>query len=209
MRKVLFILTALALPLTMISMESGVAQAMPVFPGNVTCNTAGGAWAGSIHFSPPLKNTGTANAETFKVVAKLGASGTGCISSTTNPGTVLGAIKGKLKFAIAGSANNCTTIFSGTALPAPVGAASKFVMDWLHPAGAPTQWKHPLPFSVTGALAQTNIAITGGTVTGSFSPYLTPTSTLSGTGWPATVTAGCASAAGLSSLPLSQSTGTW
>jgi hypothetical protein len=211
-RKAVLILAAVALPsLLSVSVEAGVAQAMPVFPGNVTCsNASGGPWSGAITFTPPLKNGGTATTETFKVVAKLGSSTNPCVTSTTNPGHVVGLIKGKLKFTTSGGANACTTIFSGSALSAPVGAISKFTLKWLLPAGAPTHWVHTAPFVVTGALAQNQITVTGGTVaTASFAPYPTPNATLSGAGWPATVTAGCASAAGLSSLTLNQSAGTW
>ena len=211
-RKTLLILAAAALPsLLLISVESGVAQANPIFPGNVTCSLAsGGNWSGSITFTPPLKNGGTATTETFKVIAKLGSGTNPCVTSTTNPGHVVGLIKGKLKFTTSGGANDCNAIFSGSALPAPVGAISKFNLRWLAPPGAPTHWVHPAPFVVTGALAKNNITVNGGTVAAvSFVPYPTPNATLSGTGWPATVAAGCASAGGLTSLPLDQSLGTW
>jgi hypothetical protein len=49
-------------------------------------------------------------------------------------------------------------------------------------------------------------------VTGSFTPYATPSATLSGTGWGGSsglVATGCGSASGLHSLPLNTSTGTW
>jgi len=209
-RKVLLIVAAVALPsLLLVTVGTNVAQANPVFPGNVTCNASGGNWSGSISFSPPLKNGGTATTETFPVVAKLGTAANPCLTSTTNPGVVVGLIKGKLKFVTSGGANDCNAIFTGTALPAPVGPTSKFILKWLSPAGAPTHWKHPLPFVVTGALAKNNITISGGTVTGSFAPFATPNATLTDTGWTAAVTGGCASAGGLTSLSLGQSAGQW
>ena len=203
-RKIVLIFTAVALPLLLVvTMESGVAQAAPVFPGTVTCGS--GAWSGSIRFTPPLRSTGTAGSETFTVSARLGNSANGCPGTT---GVVYqGAIRGKLRFNVT-NANNCATIFSGTALvPVP---ASKFKLSWINPVGAPTHWKQPPPFSVVGAAAMTNITVTGGKVTGSFSPYPTPIATLSDATWNAVnIGTACSSSSGLTSLPLGTSTGTW
>ncbi|HXQ43713.1 MAG TPA: hypothetical protein VN816_03665 [Acidimicrobiales bacterium] len=209
-RKVLFILTSLALPsLLLVTVESGIAQAArtnPVLLGGVTCNAANGVWRGKVVFAPPLKNGGTANVEKIKVAAKLGSTTSPCLTFAGTP--EIGAIVGKLIINDAGTANNCATIFSGAALPAPV-APSKFKLHWLAPAGTPTTWQPPGPFVVVGAAAMNNITINGATVTGSFSPYAAPTATLSDANWAAAVPAGCASAAGLRVLTLSTSSGTW
>jgi hypothetical protein len=197
----------LALPALLIgTLGSGAAQASPVLPGTVTCNAASGVWTGTIRFKPALRNGGTAPKETMQIAAGLGNSASPCI---TTSGTVeAGKITGKLKFALP-AANDCATVFSGSALPPPVGGASKFKLTWGNPPGAPTNWKHPPPFSVTGAAGMTNISVTGGKVTGSFSPYLTPNASFSDTGWPTTIAAACASSSGLSSLTLGTSGGTW
>jgi hypothetical protein len=166
-------------------------------------------WNGKIRFVPPLKNNGTANNERFVVSATLGNTGSLCVPSTGI--VLLGKIKGALKFHIPGAANRCPVIFSGVALPTPA-APSRFTMTWNPPAGStPTHWTQPLgsPFVVTGAAGRTDITITGGKVAGSFAPYVGPTATLSDAGWPAAIAAGCATAAGLASLTLSTSTGTW
>jgi len=214
-RKAFLILAATALPsLLLVTVGSSVAQAVPapVLIGFATCSPAGGVWHGKISFVPPLKNGGTANNEKMVIAATLGNTGSLCVPSS---GVVLlGKITGKLKFHIPGSANKCATIFSGAALPTPVGA-SKFKLTWNPPAGStPTHWTQPVgsPFVVTGALAMNDIAITGGSVAGSFAPYANPTATLSDTTWPGlagAVATGCASAAGLGGLTLSTSTGTW
>jgi hypothetical protein len=202
-RKVVYSLTALALPLLLVvTVGSGVAQAMPVLPGHVMCGS--GSWNGSIRFSPPLKAAGVSGTETFTIVAKLGNSANSC--PTTTGVVETGLIKGKLKFT-GNNANRCSTVFSGVArTPVP---ASKFALHWFSPPGAPTHWKQPLPFSVVGAVAMTNIAITGGTVTGSFAPFATPSATLSDSTWSASIPPSCASAAGLSSLSLGTASGAW
>ena len=191
----------------LLTMGAGVAQALPVFPGNVTCDSSGGVWQGAVVFSPPLSNAGTATHETIKLKAKLGSTTSECISTTTNPGLVIGAIAGATKYT-ATNANRCSTLFSGTAISP---TAAKFKMKWVAPHGAPTKWKQPAPFSVTGALNQGSITFTGGTVTGSFTPVIGQTMTLSDTTWPTTtgpVATGCASTGGLHSLALGPSTGT-
>ncbi len=137
------------------------------------------------------------------------ASGIPASPCITTSGTVeAGKITGALKFVLP-NANACATVFSGSPLPPPVGTISNFHLTWGNPPGAPTNWKHPPPFSVTGAAAMTNISVTGGKVTGSFSPYPTPNATLSDAGWPTTIATACASTAGLSSLTLGTSGGTW
>lgn len=210
-RKTVLILASLALPsLLLVTVGSGVAQAArtnPVLLGSVTCNAANGAWTGKIAFSPPLSNIGNANVEHIKIVAKLGSTVNPC---RTNAGTAqTGAITGKLKIVSAGNANICATIFSGAALPAPIAPPSKIKLHWLAPAGTPTTWQPPGPFVVVGSALMTNITINGAAVTGSFSPFVGPTATLSDVGWAATVAAGCGSVAGLRVLTLGTSAGMW
>jgi hypothetical protein len=166
----------------------------------VSCSPSHGVWNGIIAFSPALKNGGTANTETMIVKASLGNTGSPCVTSA---GTIaLGSIAGTLKFNIAGSANNCATIFSGTALPAPT--PGKFKLTWTTPAGGnPTNWTQAPPLVVKGAITNSKIAITGGKATGSY-PDPAPKATLSDA-----VATGCASSTGLSSLTLSTSSGKW
>lgn len=196
-------LTALALPLMLVAtVGSGVAQAVPVLPGNLQCGS--GSWNGSIRFSPPLRANGAATSEVFKIAAALGNSANPCPTSTGLAES--GTIKGKLKFTGA-AANRCSTVFNGLSrVPVP---ASKFKLSWATPPGAPTNWKQPLPFSVVGAVAMTNIVVTGGTVTGSFTPFAAPSATLSDAGWAAGIPAACSSASGLSSLSLGTASGAW
>jgi hypothetical protein len=198
-------IAAMALPLLLVmTIGSGPAQASPILPGHVTCTNN---WVGTIRFVPPLFNGGSAPNEKMIVVAKMGNTANPC--TTVPAGVELGAVKGLLKFVMPG-ANNCANVFSGTALPAPT-AASKFKMTWSAPAGAPTIWRQPGPFAVTGALAMTDITINGGALTAgsSFPAPPPPSATLSGTGWPATIAAACASTTGLAHLALATSTGSW
>jgi hypothetical protein len=214
-RKIVLILSAFVLPsFLFIALESGAASAVSNGvnqPGQVTCSPAHGVWTGTIRFVPPLMNGGTANKEKFVINATLGNSASPCV---TTAGTVaLGTIKGLLKFHIPGSANNCATIFSGAALPAPVGVNSRFQIIWSTPPGSnPTNWKQLPPFVVTGSAGLNDITISGGKVTGSYSPYPPANATLSDTNWPGAsgaVATGCASTGGLASLTLSTSAGTW
>jgi hypothetical protein len=204
--------TAAFLPvLLLVTVDVGVAGASPLFPGVVSCNAAGGAWSGSVTFSPPLFNNGTATSEVIKVVAKLGSTASPCLTSSTPPAgsMVSGLIKGKAKFTTTGGANRCATVFSGAS---NVPVAAKFLMKWLTPAGAPTHWKMPPAFSFVGAPTYGSITVTGGKVTGSFSPYGTPMAVLSGPTWGGSsgdVATGCASTVGLHTLNLSSSSGTW
>jgi hypothetical protein len=214
-RRILAALAAVVLPsLFLVTVESGVAQAVTnpvVLPGNVTCSTAGGTWNGIVTFSPPLKNGGTSNHEEIRVKAILGSTSSPCV--TTGGFVAIGAIAGQVKFHIPGTANNCSTIFSGLALPTPTNTTAAppiFKIKWTTPSGsAPTKWKQPANFVVTGAAASTSITINGGTASDSFTPIAAPTATLSDSTWPAAVAAGCSSAGGLGSLTLSTSTGTW
>jgi len=122
-------------------------------------------------------NGGTANTETFTVSATLGNTASHCVSTAGY--VVLGKIAGKLAFSIPGSANNCATVFSGVALPAPA-AASKFIMTWTSPAGYnPTTWTQPSAFKVTGAASLAGITIKHGAVAGSFTPLAHPKAKLS------------------------------
>jgi hypothetical protein len=183
---------------------------MPVFPGSVTCNAASGVWSGSVTFTPPISFSGSASHEVIKVVAKLGNTTSPCLTSSTPPAgsKVLGLIKGKAKFS-GTAANNCATVFSGSS-NVPVAAA--FLMKWLTPPGAPTHWILPPAFSFVGAASFANITVTGGHVTGSFAPNGNLIAVLSAPSWPGTtgaVAVGCTSSAGLHSLPLSSSSGTW
>ncbi|HXW33233.1 MAG TPA: hypothetical protein VEJ87_01560 [Acidimicrobiales bacterium] len=204
-RRIVTIAAAITLPLLLaetVGSESAVAS--PILPGSVTCS---GNWSGTIHFTPALKNGGVSPKEKMKIVATLGNTAKPCV---TTAGTIeLGAINGTLGFVFPG-ANNCTTIFSGAPLPAPV-AASKLKMTWTAPPGAPTVWKQPPAFSVTGAVGLTDIAIVGGALTAgsSFPAPPPPNATLSDAGWPAAIAGACASVAGLSSLTLGTSSGTW
>ena len=211
-RKLLRILALTALTsVLLVAVEPGVAHANPAgvnLPGKVRCSATHGAWNGLISFTPPLMNGGTASTETMIVKAALGSTTNPCV--TTTHLQVLGAIAGKLTFSIPGSANNCATIFSGIALPAPVG---KFKMTWTSPVNSnPTKWTQASAFSVTGAAALTSITVKNGTVAGSFSPFATPKATLSDANWPGasgTVATGCASPGGLASRTLATSTGPW
>ena len=209
-RKTILILAALSLPsFLLVLAESGVAEAQPIFPGSVTCNATGGIWSGTISFVPPLMNGGISHHEGFVISGTLGNTASLCSSSTAVPGTDIGTIQGNLHYMGVG-ANNCATVFSGAALPAPVN--SKIIIKWTTPVGVPTRWKEPLSgpaFSMVGAANSSSITITGGTVKKSFGPFPAATATLSDAGWPAAVAAGSASAGGLGSLTLSTSAGTW
>jgi hypothetical protein len=188
------------------AMEAGAAGIpfQPVLPGVVTCNQSQGAWSGAIQFSPPLFSNGTATTETMIVKATLGNSASPCV--TTAGIAVAGAIKGTMTFTGA-KANRCNKVFNGLSrVPTPT---SKFKLTWTTPPGAPTQWKQPPAFSVVGALGMTSLTVTGGKVTGSFSPYATPNATLSDSTWASVIPTGCASTAGLSNLTLGTSAGTW
>jgi hypothetical protein len=210
-RLVLILATTVLMSLLLVRLDSVAAHAVTYgtnLPGKVTCSPAGGVWNGTITFTPPLMNGGTASTETFTVQAALGNSASPCI---TNAGFVaLGSIVGKLTFSIPNSANNCATIFSGVTLPAPAG---KFKMTWTSPAGSnPTKWTQPSAFKVTGAANLSDIAVKRGAVAQSFAPLPNPKATLSDANWPGAggaVATGCASLGGLASLTLSTSTGTW
>jgi hypothetical protein len=205
-RKTLLILAVLALPsFLLVTVESGVALAQPIFAGTVSC----GLWSGTITFDPPLMNGGTSHHEGFVISATLGNTASQCSSSTANPGSVIGTLSGNLHYIDVGDANNCATVFSGVPLPAPVN--SKMIIEWTAPDGAPTKWKEPSSgpaFSVEGAANESNITVTGGTVKKSFAPDAAAIAMLADTGWPATIAAKCASG-GLSSLTLSASAGSW
>jgi len=210
-RKLALVISAAAVPVLLLTTVGvGAAGAMPVFPGSVTCNAGSGIWSGSITFSPPLLNVGVAPSEVMTVVAKLGNTASPCLTSSTPPAgsKVTGLIKGKAKFVMPG-ANSCATVFSGTA---NIPVAAKFVMKWLSPPGAPTQWKVPVAFSFVGAVTYASLTVTGGHVTGSFAPYGNPIAVLSAPSWPGSswaVAVGCGSTGGLHSLPLSGSSGAW
>jgi hypothetical protein len=154
-------------------------------------------------------NGGTATTETMVVTASLGNTASPCV--TTSGTIALGTITGQMTFNISGGANNCATIFSGIPLPAP--SPGKFKMTWTTPTGGnPTKWIQPGPFSVKGAATLAQIKITGGTVTGSFTPFGAPKAVLSDTNWPGAsgaVATGCSSSAGLASLTLGTSKGKW
>jgi hypothetical protein len=181
-----------------------VIKFQPVLPGVVTCNASQGVWSGVITFTPPLLSGGTATTETMVVKATLGNSASPCV--TTAGIAVAGAIKGTLTFTGAKS-NRCSKVFNG-ASHVPT-STSKFKLTWTTPPGAPTPWKQLPVFSVVGAPSMTSLAVTGGKVTGSFSPYATPNATLSDSSWAAAVPSGCGSTAGVASLPLGTSAGTW
>ncbi len=167
--------TAGVLALTLIpAVEAQGITFPPPLPGMVTCNQSQGPWSGSIRFTPPLTNGGTATTETMVVNAALGNTASVCL---TNAGFVAtGAIKGKLIFTGAKS-NRCSKVFNG--LSRVPTSTSKFKLTWATPPGAPTPWKQPSAFSVVGAPGMTSLTVTGGTVTGSFAPYATPNATLS------------------------------
>jgi hypothetical protein len=210
-RRIGFTTAAVVLPvLLLLAFDSGVAWAHPTFHGTVTCNAGSGVWNGSVTFSPPLMTGGTATHETITVTAKLGNTASPCLTSSTPPAgsKVLGLIQGAAKFTGAG-ANNCATVFSGSS---NVPAAAQFLIKWLTPHGAPTHWRQLPTFSFVGAASLASLTITGGKVTGSFAPYGNPIATLSGPTWPGAsglVSVGCTSTTGLSSLPLTSSSGTW
>jgi len=213
-RKTVLILASLVLPsLLLVTVGSGVANAArtnPVLPGSVTCNAANGVWAGRIIFSPPLLNGGSANIEKIKVAARLGNTASPCLTGFGTP--QIGRIVGKLLVNDPGTANNCATIFGGVPLPAPMAPPSKFKLHWTTPAGSPTTWMPPGPFVVTGSAGLNDITINGAAVTGSFSPFVGPTATLSDANWPGAggaVATGCASTGGLHVLTLGTSSGSW
>jgi hypothetical protein len=195
-----------ALVLTLVpAVEAGaVIKFPPVLPGVVTCNPSQGVWSGSITFTPPIFNGGTATTEKMVVKATLGNSASPCV--TTAGIAVTGAIKGTLTFTGAKS-NRCSKIFNG-ASHVPT-ATSKFKLTWTTPPGAPTVWKQPSAFSVIGAPSMTSLSVTGGAVTGSFSPYASPNAMLADSTWGTSVPLGCASSAGISNLTLGTSAGTW
>lgn len=188
------------------AVEAGAAGTpfLPVLPGNVTCNQSLGPWSGAIQFSPALFSNGTATTEKMTVKATLGNSASPCV--TTAGIAVTGTIKGTMTFTGA-KANRCSKVFSG--LSRVPTSTSKFKLTWTTPPGAPTVWKQPPAFSVVGAVGMTSLTVTGGKVTGSFSPYATPNATLSDSNWAAVIPTGCASTAGLSNLTLGTSAGTW
>jgi hypothetical protein len=188
------------------AMEAGAAGTpfLPVLPGVVTCNQSLGVWSGTIRFSPPLFSNGTATTEKMIVTATLGNSASPCV--TTAGIAVAGSILGKMTFTGA-KANRCSKVFNGLSR-VPI-STSKFKLTWVTPPGAPTVWKQPLAFSVVGAPGMTSLTVSGGTVTGSFSPYATPTATLSDSNWASVIPLGCTSTAGVSSLTLGTSSGTW
>ena len=150
----------------------GVGAAIP-FPsplaGVVTCNQTMGVWGGTIQFSPPIINGGTATTEKMVVRASLGNSASPCV--TTSGIAVTGKIKGTLIFSGSG-ANKCSKVFNG--LSRVPTSTSIFKLKWLVPPGSPTLWTQPPAFSVVGAPSMTSLTVTGGKVTGSFSPYATP-----------------------------------
>jgi hypothetical protein len=206
-RRLTPLLAVVALPtLLLATVGVGTAQAQPILPGTVTCS--GSSWSGTIKFTPPLKTNGVSPHEVFTIKAVLGNTAAPCGTSLGGP--ELGSIKGKLKFMSTASNNRCGTVFSGNPLVATAGA---FKLKWITPPGAPTIWKPPSSFTSTGAVTMTDIAIAGGSVTGSFTPYLAPNATLTGpaASWgTAPVTAACNTPGGLASLPIGAgSTGTW
>ncbi len=207
-KRALFVIaTLVVLSPLFVAIESGPAGAVTL-PGTVKCSSAGGVWNGTIRFTPPLFNGGSATVEKMVVSATLGSTASPCIPSVASVGPVIGAITGGLGFSMTG-ANNCATIFSGSALPAPV-TGSKFKMTWTTPSGATaTTWKQPSNFSFVGAAAMSKITITNGTVAGSFAPFANPNAVLKDVGWPTTIASACASTSGLSSLTLGMSKGKW
>jgi len=210
-RKTVLILVAVGVSsLVLATVRSGTAGAVynpTVLPGTVKCNATSGVWSGVVSFSPALLNGGTASSETMSIQATLGNSASPCIGTTGIAAS--GVITGALRFNIAGSANDCATIFSGASLPAPA-AGSQLKMQWTTPPGsANTPWKQPSNFSVKGAIGMNKITIKNGTVTGSFTPFANPKAVLSDAGWPATIATACASSTGLTSLSLGLSSGKW
>jgi hypothetical protein len=195
---------ALALMLIPAAEAGAAIKFPPVLTGTVTCNQSLGVWSGSIRFTPPLFNGGSATTEKMTVNASLGNSASPCV--TTSGIAVDGAIKGTLTFTGSG-ANKCSKVFNG--LSRVPTSTSKFKLTWAVPPGAPTKWKQPPAFSVVGAPGMTSLTVTGGKVTGSFAPYATPNATLSDSGWAGAVPLGCGSTAGLGSLTLGTSAGTW
>jgi hypothetical protein len=148
--------------LLLVASQAGLASAAVnpiVLAGYVTCTPAHGAWNGTITFQPPLMTGGTATSETMVVKATLGNTANQCVASTGI--AVIGAISGILAYNIAG-ANNCATVFSGTAIT-PLAGTSKLTMAWSSPAGsAPTKWKQPGNFKLKGPVARTKLTLTGG-----------------------------------------------
>ncbi len=213
MRKLALLAVGMFLsPVVGLAVAPGVASAHPIYHGTVTCDFAHGAWGGAVTFAPPLRNGGVSTHEVVTVKASFGSSTTGTGACQTSmvppPGSAVGgAIVGKMKFVGAGS-NNCTTLFPSTLVPNP----AAFKIKWLVPAGAPTLWISPTSVNFSTSA----ITISGGSVTGSFAPYATPTATLADPSWPGAsgaIATGCATSGGLASLlitsPSAGSTGTW
>jgi len=214
MRKLALLAVGMVLsPIFGLAVAPGIASAIPIYHGTVTCDFANGAWGGVVKFSPPLRNGGVSTHEVVTLKAGFAGSSTGttggCLTSMTPPpGNVVGgAIAGKMKFVGAGS-NNCSTLFPSTLAP----SIAAFKIKWLVPHGAPTLWTSPTSVAFSTAA----ITISGGAVAGSFAPYATPTATLADPSWPGlagAIATGCATSAGLSGLtitsPSVNSTGTW
>ena len=83
---------ALALMLIPAAEAGAAIKFLPVLTGTVTCNQSLGVWSGSIRFTPPLFNGGSATTEKMTVNASLGNSASPCV--TTSGIAVDGAIKG-------------------------------------------------------------------------------------------------------------------
>src|SRR5580658_3663181 len=110
-RKIAVALAATVLSsVILVAAGSGVAHAASFGvnqPGKVTCSPAHGVWNGTISFTPPLFNGGSASTEVVVVKAALGNTASPCVATTGI--AVLGSIAGKLTFTIPGTANNCAT----------------------------------------------------------------------------------------------------
>jgi hypothetical protein len=205
-RKLLFVLATAALPsLLLFTVDSSVAQAARTNPrihsGTITCDATNGGWIGTVKFLPPLSDSGTSNTEVLKIDATLGSAANPCVTSSA-PSGVFGKIAGKLTLHQP-AANNCATIFGGTPLtPVPT---SDFKVVWHNPHGE-TPWTLP-GFSISGTQTS-GITITGGRVSGSFTPYSSPTATIFDTNWPTTVPGACTTS--LASLSIgATSSGSW
>lgn len=208
-RKSVLVLAAAGLSATFMVAAVGTANAQvvnPNLPGTVACAPAHGVWNGVISFSPPLMSGGTANTEVMSVKATLGSTSNPCLGNT---GIVaIGTIAGKIKLAIAGSANDCNTIFSGSAITP---ANAKFKMVWSTPGGAsPTVWQQLPHFKLKGAASFAKLNLTLGAITGSFAPLPSPGgASFQDANWTTAVPTGCSSSTGLGSLTLSTSKGKW
>ncbi|HXQ61732.1 MAG TPA: hypothetical protein VN796_05315 [Acidimicrobiales bacterium] len=174
----------------------------PVATGVTNC---GGAWTGTLKFTPPLINGGTSTSEeiSLKATAKPCAGGT--------PPPVKGKINGKGVIFGTG-ANNCATVFAGGTFSFST-AQFVEVIKWNPTSISPSRASFP---SVTEGnvvdAPYVNFFFNVGVIAGSYSPFAT-TQSITTVKTLATITgpADCGSTGGVASLAIrgAQSTGSY